>query len=159
MNNKNLRASEKLATYQAEKLKELIEGIIHCCQERVLYQSQKFNLTPAELRCILLFQSEKYLTVKGIAQKLEVAKSRVTKIMEGLIHKKLIQCIEDPEDGRVKLFSLTPTGQKKTDEINGLIKEIHYQLLVNLKAGERKSVLHSLEILRASMETVKERLI
>lgn len=124
-----------------------------------MFQSQKFNLTPAELRCILLFKSEKYLTVKGIAQELEVAKSRVTKIMEGLIHKKLVQYIDDPKDGRVKLFSLTPAGQRKTDEINGFIKEIHHQLLVNLKMGDREPVLHSLEILRSSMEIVKEKLL
>jgi DNA-binding MarR family transcriptional regulator len=159
MNDKAKKPFEKLAAYQGEKLKELIEGIIHCCQERVLFQSQKFNLTPAELRCILLFKSEKYLTVKGIAQKLEVAKSRVTKIMEGLIQKKLVQCIDDPEDGRVKLFSLTPAGQKKTGEIDSFIKEIHHQLVVNLKIGDRKPVLHSLEILRSSMEIVKERLL
>jgi DNA-binding MarR family transcriptional regulator len=159
MNNKPTKPSEKMTVYQGEKLKDLIEGIIHCCQERVLFQSQKFNLTPAELRCILLFKDEKYLTVKGIAQKLEVAKSRVTKIMEGLLHKKLVQCIDDPEDGRVKLLSLTPAGQKKTDEIDSFIKEIHHQLVVNLKTGDRKPVLHSLEILRSSMEIVKERLL
>jgi DNA-binding MarR family transcriptional regulator len=158
--NKNIQGpSEKLASYQGQRLKELIEGIIHCCQERVLFQSQKFNLTPAELRCILLFNSEKYLTVKGIAQKLDVAKSRVTKILEGLIQKKLVQCIDDPEDARVKLCSLTSPGQLKAAEIDKFITEIHHQLLVNLKAGERKSILHSLEILRSSMEIVKEKLI
>jgi DNA-binding MarR family transcriptional regulator len=159
MNNKSVKLSQKMTVYQGEKLKELIEGIIHCCQERVLFQSQKFSLTPAELRCILLFKDEKYLTVKGIAQKLEVAKSRVTKIMEGLLLKKLVQCIDDPEDGRVKLFSLTSAGQKKTKEIDNFIDEIHQQLLINLKVGERKSVLHSLEILRSSMEIVKEKLV
>jgi DNA-binding MarR family transcriptional regulator len=157
MNNKRKGPSERMTAYQGEKLKELIEGIIHCCQERVLFQSQKFNLTPSELRCILLFKGEKYLTVKGIAQKLEVAKSRVTKIMEGLIQKKLVQCIDDPDDGRVKLFSLTPAGQKKTEEIDIFIKKIHHQLVVNLKIGDREPVLQSLEILRSSMEIVKER--
>lgn len=159
MNNNEQGSSEKLTVYQGQRLKELIEGLIHCCQERVLFQSQKFNLTPAELRCILLFKNEKYLTVKGIAQQLEVAKSRVTKIMEGLIRKKLIQCVDDPADARVKLCSLTPTGQKKTVELDDFIMEIHQQLLANLKVVERKSLLHSLEILRSSMEIVKERLI
>ena len=159
MNNKTNDHSQKLTAFQAGRLKELIEEIIHCCQERVLFQSQKFNLTPAELRCILLFKDEKYLTVKGISQKLEVAKSRVTKIMEGLLNKKLVQRIDDPEDARVKLISLTPAGHKKTEEIEEFTKEIHHQLLINLKSEDRKSVLHSLEILRSSMEIVKERLI
>jgi len=158
MNNKSPDNSIKLAGYQAGRLKNLIEEIIHCCQERVLFQSQKFNLTPAELRCILLFNNEKYLTAKGIAQKLEVAKSRVTKIMEGLLKKKLVQCIDDPGDARVKLFSPTPAGQKKYEELNNFIKEIHHHLLTNLKPEDRKAVLSSLELLRSSMEVVKERL-
>jgi DNA-binding MarR family transcriptional regulator len=159
MNNKTTNSDQKLSTYQAGRLKELIEEIIHCCQERVFFQSQKFNLTPAELRCILLFNNEKYLTVKGMAQKLEVAKSRVTKIMEGLLKKKLIQCIDDPGDARVKLFSPTPAGQKKTEELNDFIKKIHHHLLTNLKPEDRKVVLSSLELLRSSMEAVKARMV
>ena len=159
MNNKVKNPSQKVTIFQSGRLKELIEEIIHCCQERVFFQSQKFNLTPAELRCILLFNNEKYLTVKGMAQKLEVAKSRVTKIMEGLLKKKLIQCINDPGDARVKLFSPTPAGQKKYEELNDFIKEIHHHLLTNLKPDDRKGVLSSLELLRSSMEVVKERLV
>jgi len=158
MNNKKKKSPPKLSIYQTERLMELIEGIIHCCQERVLFQSQKFQLSPAEMRCILLFIKEKYLTVKGLAQQLEVAKSRVTKILEGLLKKNLIQGIEDPEDARVKLFSLTLAGVKKTEEIELFVNDIHFQLLQNMKAKERQSVIHSLELLRASMEVVKERL-
>lgn len=159
MNNKAIDHSKKLASYQAGRLKELIEEIIHCCQERVYFQSQKFNLTPAELRCILLFKHEKYLTAKRMAEKLEVAKSRVTKIMEGLTHKKLVQCIDDPEDARVKLIRLTPAGEKKSNEIDQFISQIHHQLLINLNSGDRESVLHSLELLYSSMESVKEKLV
>ncbi|MGA3084001.1 MAG: MarR family transcriptional regulator [Thermodesulfobacteriota bacterium] len=159
MNNKTKENYQRLAAYQAGRLKELIEQIIHCCQERVFFQSQKFNLTPAELRSILIFNNEKYQTVKGMAQKLEVAKSRVTKIMEGLLKKKLIHCIDDPGDARVKLFSPTQAGQKKSEELNDFIKEIHNHLLTNLKPEDRKAVLSSLELLRSSMEVVKERLV
>jgi DNA-binding MarR family transcriptional regulator len=158
MNNKSLNPSKKLTYYQAGRLKELIEEIIHCCQERVLFQSQKFNLTPTELRCILVFNNEKYLTAKGMAEKLDVTKSRVTKIMEGLTQKKLVQCIDDPEDARVKLIRLTPAGEKKTNEIDQFISQIHHELLTNLDTGDRKSVLHSLELLYSSMEAVKEKL-
>ena len=158
MNKKYKEPAENAMAYQTGRIKDLIEEIIHCCQERIVYQAQKFDLVPAELRCILLFNNEKYLTVKGIAQKLEVAKSRVTKILEGLLSKKMVQSIDDPEDARVKLFSLTLAGQKKTLEIDSFINEIHYQLLMNLKPEDRKSVLRALELLRSSMEVVKERL-
>ncbi len=158
MNNKYQYDSDSLITFQVGHLRDLIEEIIHCCQERVIFQSHKFKLTPSELRCLLLFQNQKYQTVKGIALKLEVAKSRVTKIMEGLLNKKLVQSIDDPEDARVKLFSLTTSGLKKSTEIDNFIKEIHHQLLMNLKPEDRKSVLYSLELLRSSMKVVKAKL-
>ncbi len=148
----------KVSQYQAARLKNLIEEISYCCQERLLFLSKKFNLTPTELHSLLLFKNERYLTVTAIAQKLEVAKSRVTKILDGLLKKKMIQRIDDPEDGRVRLISLTLVGQKKTKEIDEFMTDMHHQLVLTLKPEDRKSVLASLELLRASMESVKERL-
>ena len=148
-----------MTRYQAERLKELIEEIIHCCQERIVFQSRKFHLAPAELRLLLLFKHERYLTVKSIAQKMEVAKSRVTKLMEGLLEKKLVQRIEDPEDARIKLISLTAAGHKKYEDIDAFISDIHHDLVMHLKSEDRKSVLSSMELLRSAMEAVKERLV
>ena len=132
--------------------------IIQCCQERMLFESRKFGLPQAELKCLMLFGTERYLTVKGIAQKMEVAKSRVTKIMDGLGKKGLIQSTDDPNDGRVKLLSLTPTGQRKLKEIDAFLKEIHQKILDQLESEQRKAVLSSLELLRSSMEAVKAEL-
>jgi DNA-binding MarR family transcriptional regulator len=149
----------KVARSQAARLKNLIEEISFCCQERLLLLSKKFDLTPAELRSLLLFKNERYLTVTTIAQKLEVAKSRVTKILDGLLKKMMVQRVDDPEDARVKLISLTPAGQKKTKKIDEFMTDMHHYLVLTLKPEDRKSVLLSLELLRTSMESVKERLV
>ena len=159
MNELELDNPKRTTQYQASRLKDLIEEISSCCQERVVFQSKKFELTPAELRSLLLFKNDRYLTVTGLAQKLDVAKSRVTKILEGLLKKKMVHRIDDPEDARVKLISLTPAGQKKTKEIDGFMAELHRHLVLTLKPEDRKSVLSSLETLRSSMEVVKERLL
>jgi DNA-binding MarR family transcriptional regulator len=158
MNEIELHNPKKTTQYEASRMKNLIEEISFCCQERVSYQSKKFELTPAELRSLLLFKDERYLTVTALAQKLEVSKSRVTKILDGLLKKKMVHRIDDPEDARIKLISLTPAGQKKAKEIDGFMTDLHHHLVLTLKPEDRKSVLASLEMLRASMEVVKERL-
>jgi len=132
--------------------------ILQCCQERMLFESRKFGLPQAELKCLMLFDMERYLTVKGIAQKMEVAKSRVTKIMDGLTKKRLIQSTEDPNDGRVKLLSLTPAGQEKLKEIDTFTREIHQKILHQIDSEQRRNILSSLELLRSSMEAVKAQL-
>ena len=60
----------------------------------------------------MLFNGEHYLTVKDMAQKLDVAKSRITKLAKNLMTKGLIRQINDPMDARVRLISLTSKGAR-----------------------------------------------
>ena len=150
--NSNFGVSE----YQLEKFQELIAKLFQCCQERMQYQCERFELPDAELRCLGLFGEERYLTAKSIAQKMNVVKSRVSKIIDGLIKKKLVQRISDPEDSRVKLLSLTPGGQKKLSEINEFMGSIYGQVLGQMAPDQRQAMLTNLDILKASMEAVKE---
>ncbi len=152
------KTPDDLLAYQSQRLQGLMREILQCCQERMLFESHKFGLPQAELKCLMLFGMERYLTVKGIAQKMEVAKSRVTKIIDGLSKKRLIQSTEDPNDGRVKLLSLTPAGHKKSKEIDAFLREIHQKILDQLDSEQRKVLLSSLELLRSSMEAVKAEL-
>ena len=146
----------EVSEYQLEQFQELITKLFQCCQERMQYQCERFQLPDAELRCLGLFGKERYLTAKGIALKMNVVKSRVSKIIDGLLRKKLIQSIKDPEDSRVILLSLTPSGQKKLNEINKFSNELHGQVLSQMAPDQRQAMLTNLDILKASMEAVKE---
>ena len=73
-----------------------------------------------------------------------------------MIRKDLIQRIKDPEDSRVSLLSLTAKGQKKINEINIFMKEVHYQVLSQMAPDQRVTMLTNLDMLKASMEAVKE---
>ncbi len=120
------------------------------------YQCERFDLPDAEFRCLMLFGQERYLTAKGIASKMNVVKSRVSKIVEGLLKKNLIQRIKDPEDSRVSLLSLTPQGHEKVNQINNFLEDVHHPVLLQIAPDQRKAVLTNLDILKASMEAVKE---
>ena len=156
MNEKN--KNEKLISYQTLRLRSLISEIIHCCQERMVFETRKFNLPRAGLNTLMLFGQERYLTVKGISQVLDVAKSRVTIIVDGLVKKELVNRITDAHDNRIKLIHLTPNGQKKLEEIEAFIYQIHQKLLIQLNSDQRTRVISSLELLRSSMEAVKAQL-
>ena len=145
--------------YQLMQFQELIMRLFQCCQERMQYQCERFGLPDAEFRCLMLFGKERYLTAKGIALKMNVVKSRVSKIVEGLIKKKLIQRIKDPEDSRISLLSLSTDGQEKVNNINRFLQDIHYQVLLQMAPDQRKAVLTNLDILKASMEAVKEMMV
>ena len=153
------RINEELLDYQAVRLQGLIGEMIQCCEDRKFFETEKFGLPYAELKCLLLFGGERYLTVKGIAQKLDVAKSRITKIVNGLMKKGLVNQINDPGDARIKLISLTPAGHEKSQEIVAFQRELHRQILLRLDTDERKGIVAYLELLRSAMEAVKEQLV
>lgn len=159
MNKKDDNINKDLLGYQILSLKDLIQEIVRCCEDRKLYESQKFGLPYAELNLLMQFNGERYLTAKGISKKLEVAKSRVTKIVNGLIEKGMVTQVNDPVDARIKLISLTASGEKKAGEINVFIKKLHRQILLQLIPEERKNLISYLQILRSAMETVKAQLV
>ncbi len=150
---------DKLLDYQTSRLRDLIAEIISCCEDRKLYESKRFDLTLTEVKVLLLFCGERYLTLKGIAARLEVAKSRVTKIMEGMIRKGLVERTEDPKDARVKLISPTALGRSKIRELEDFYQEVHRNVLLQMDSLKRKELISNLEVLRTSMEAVKETLV
>jgi len=123
------------------------------------YQSERFNLPDAELRCLALFGEEKYLTPKGIARRMNLVKSRISKLISGLNKKGLLQKITDPTDSRTTLLRLTTKGQKKLNEINSFLDDIHQEVLQRMEPEQRSTMMTNLELLKASMESIKELMI
>lgn len=148
--------NRKIPEFQLLQFQNLVTKLFQCCQERIQYQSERFRLPDAELRCLMLFGEERYLTPKGIALKMNVVKSRVTKIVAGLEKKKFIRRTKDPEDSRIYLLSLTPQGQNKIEEIFQFLREMYQEVLRQMQPEQRNTAISSLELLTVSMKSVKE---
>ncbi len=147
-----------LLCFQAEKLQTLINELVKCCEDRQTYETQRFGLPCSEARCLLLFKDERYLTVKCLARRMGLAKSRVTKLISGLLDKKLVERISDPQDTRYKLICLTRAGQDRLLEIESFQQQLFTDLLSRLSPEDRDHALFHLEKIRDSMEAVKRTL-
>ena len=155
MNYKPAQPYQNLPDAQIDQFQHLIFKLYQCCQERMQRQSEQFDLPDAELRCLRLFGRERYLTPKGLARQMGVVKSRITKIIDGLAAKELVQRLKDPEDSRITLLSLTQQGQEKLDQINRTIASANMDVLARMTPEQRNTLLIHLEILRVSMEAAQ----
>lgn len=158
MNKNSHGADQDLLPYQTARLQDLLTEIQQCCQSRTVYQSRRFHLPQAQINCLLILARQPYLTVTHLAQRLEAAKSRASKLVDELAEAGLVRRSEDPNDGRVKLVGLTPAGKDKTGEIEQFLAEIHQEILKRLPPDQRRDLLSHMEVLRQSMEAVKEML-
>ncbi len=156
MNNDVKKNDYKLPDLQLRQFQSLILRMFQCCQERMQYQSERFGLPDAELRCLMLFGEDKYCTSKGLSAKMNVVKSRITRIVEGLENKNMVQRTQDPKDSRVFLLSLTQDGKNKLNEIIEFNDYVHREVLRNIPADQRSLFLSTLETLKTSMETTRD---
>ena len=84
----------------ALKLFALLKEISLCCQDREVIQAKTFGLTPAEARCLIVLKLNDIRTTADLAEKLFVAKSRITRILDGMVKKGLVTRSEGLEDRR-----------------------------------------------------------
>ena len=158
MNKNTAEKSKEILNYQINRLQDLLNEVQRCCEDKRLYEANKFHIPYAEIRCLMLFQNERYLTVKTIADRLDVAKSRVTKIVNSMFDKELIDRTEDPNDARIKLLRLTSDGNRIVESIKEFKKSLHENVLSHLDTEERNKVITGLELLKSAMKTAKESL-
>lgn len=156
MNFNSAENKTEVSNYQMQQLEELVAELFQCCQEYLQYQSERLGLPGSELRCLMLFEREHYLTPKNIAQKLNVVKSRVTIIVNKLLVKKYLQKVQDPEDSRVVLLSATAEGNRKIGEIRRFQSYFYHQVLCQVAPEQRNAMMTNLNLLKASMESLKE---
>jgi len=149
-------AGKAVFEFQKQRLNVLISEVRQCCEDKRLFESLKFGLPPAEIGCLRLFKNERYLTVKGIADQLDVAKSRVTHLINSMNKKGLIYRMVDPADGRIKILRLTPEGRKIVDAVTRFQAGMHQKILSRLEPEDRNKVISGLELLRSAMQEVKE---
>ena len=140
---------------QARRLRELVEDINHCCQDRLRSDSRRFGLPPAELRSLLLFRQERYLAARDMAARLDVNRSRVSKLIAGLTDKGLVEAADDPRDGRIKLIGLTAKGDRLLTAVSDHVLEAHQRVLNYMEPVRRGSVLATLELVWSAMKSVQ----
>jgi DNA-binding MarR family transcriptional regulator len=151
-----MRQERTALRYQADCLQNLLQAMLRCCEERGDHEQHLFGLPCSEISCLLLFTKERYITLTQVSRELGVAKSRATVLGEALVHKGLAERSTDPHDARIRLLSLTRSGEKKLRAVQEFQTAMHERVLLKLTPQERDQVLTCLEKLKYCMELVKQ---
>lgn len=142
----------------AFQLFSILKEISSCCQERELLQAKAKGLTPAEGRTLIALKLYNIRSTAELAERLFVAKSRVTRILDGLVNKGFVKRSEDTADRRKCLVQLTPPGIRLVNNLFDDILSVHRELMNSLPAERKDTFFVCLNSLRNSMNVVKERL-
>lgn len=122
------------------------------CNEKESLHATKHGISTVEFRCIRILAEKKQLSVNQLAQEMSITSSRVTRIIDGLVAKKLVRRVIDKADRRVFNLSLTPKGEKLAQQCIDEHIKIHEEIIRNIPAIYHQSMIELLEKLNQAVE-------
>jgi DNA-binding MarR family transcriptional regulator len=137
-------------TNLAANMADLTCELAKTCNDKEVYFSSLFNLTPAEFKCLRLFTKTDSLSIKFIASTMGLTPGRITHILTSLEEKKFIRRNVDEKDKRNIIVSLTQKSQPFLRNLNQSHIKLHEDILAKIPEDRQVLVLDSLrEVIKA----------
>lgn len=143
----------KLAEQMADLTYELLEN----CQVKIERTAHNLNLTVAEFKLIRAIRDEEVLSAGELAKRLGLSSSRITRIIEGLVKKNIVQKDSGGSDRRVVHIRLTAVGLSTRQTLQQMYISVHRDIIDLLPSDAGESVMLAMQKLReATEEWVKQ---
>lgn len=113
-------------------------------------------ITVAEAYALAEIARERQLLQNDLVQRLNLAKSSVSRIVERLVERNWIVRKRSRDDGRAWLLSLTEAGENVAASLAQTREEKFFQVLNHIPATERENVQQALDILIQAMREASE---
>jgi DNA-binding MarR family transcriptional regulator len=130
-----------------KRLDDLMIPMMHLMHRFVSQASKDEDFTIAQFKVLMMVWHSGPTTVKQLQERLSIAQSTASEMVDRLVHQGWMERKKDPEDRRVTVFSLTDKAirflrEKKTQRL-----EVIEKLLQPLSQKEQRQFLDSLEMI------------
>ena len=136
----------------AEMLGNLTFNLLVRCQQKEAHLAEQHGLLEAEFKCVRLLGSGESFIVKGIAERMNLTPSRLTRIIDGLVKKGYVQRAIDKEDRRNMKITLLGKGENLANKINKTFIDIHKEILKEIDNSQHESLLITMGNFQSAIE-------
>jgi len=137
--------TKKQQSNLAANMADLTCELAKTCNDKEVYFSSLFNLTPVEFKCLRLFTKTDSLSIKFIASTMGLTPGRITHILTSLEEKKFIKRKVDEKDKRNIIVFLTQTSQPFLKNLNQSHIKLHEDILEKIPEDRQILVLDALK--------------
>lgn len=110
------------------------------------------GLTLTQLRALFILRSEDGLRAGGLAERLGVTASTLTRVMDRLVRNHLVRREPDEEDRRLVRHFLTASGQEAVVEIERTGRERMNRIFDRLTASQLERLVEALQDMTAAAD-------
>lgn len=122
------------------------------CQEKEIRHVAQHGISTVEFRCLQILFKNKTLNVNQLAQLMSLSASRITRIMDSLVAKKLVSRDISESDRRIFNLTLTSKGLQLGETLIQAYEKIHTEILTHVPPEDHHEMIKMLEKLNAAVE-------
>ena len=109
--------------------------------------TEQLGITGAQGYSLLAFPEDESISMNDLSLKMKLASSTMTRMVDQLVQRGLVDRQPDAEDRRVVRVRLTEHGRQAKAQLHGTLQEFFSQVLQSVPEGERETMFRSLEYL------------
>lgn len=141
-------AEQSIKQYDEElslKLFVILTRTLEAIKNRVKEDIKSFGLNPTEFAVLELIYNKGEQPIQKIGEKVLIASSSITYVVDKLEKKKLLERKPCPDDRRIILASITQAGTEWMDDIFPKHKVAIQEILGGLETQEKEQMMHQLK--------------
>ncbi len=130
---------------EAELMSHLTCELARTCKSKENFFASKYDLTPAEFRCLRLFKESPSVSIKQIALQMNLTPGRITHILTSLEAKNYVIRKVNQKDKRNVVVHLTESSRPFLKTVNDNHIKLHEEILGKLPNDKRTFILESMQ--------------
>ncbi len=135
----------------AETLQRLTSDLVRYSALLDRVCTENLAITGSQGYTLLAIPDNDSISMNDLNQKMRLAGSTMTRMVDALVQKGLADRQPDAEDRRVVRASLTESGRQAKQQLDEALKTFFLTVLQDIPENERGQVLHSLELLNGAI--------
>jgi DNA-binding MarR family transcriptional regulator len=112
---------------------------------------EQIGVTASQGYTLLALPPADSISMNDLSLAMKLAISTMTRMVDQLVLKHMVEREPDPEDRRVVRVRLTQQGVEAQAKLKETLRDVFSQVVQGLPAGEQESIVHGLETLNQSI--------
>lgn len=129
-----------------EELQELTHDVVRVFQLLDREEKSRFGVTMTQSYTLQSIQFSEKMTMNQLSERMGLATSTMTRIVDNLVRDGYIERIRDEADRRLVFVTLTPDGGKLAEELGQCTRGCFTNIVDNISREERNSVLEGIRV-------------
>lgn len=129
------------AKVETAQLGEILQQITTSCSQAALQQAASFGISEAQARALTVFRDGEEARIGELARRMNLAPSRLTRLVDGLVMAELARRMPDPSDRRATIVTLTRAGKKARRGLTSICQERYHLILEKIPVKRQELML------------------